>query len=102
MERISFEPFLFSFPDFADEFVWGEAFERLEPACKIVGGDEVCEVAFEVGVIVVVVAFDGRILDRAVHSLDLSVRPRMLGRRSLLWRAPRRLGGWPTRRHPAW
>lgn len=26
----------------------------------------------------IVIAFDGRVLDRAIHSLDLSVRPRMI------------------------
>ena len=33
---------------------------------------------FELSVVVVMVAMDGRILDRAVHPLDLTVGPRMV------------------------
>jgi len=55
-----------------------EAFECFEPPAEVVGRDEVDEVAFELRVIVVVVTLDGRVLDRAVHPLDLTVGPRVL------------------------
>ena len=64
-------------PCFADSFVRGEAFEGLEPAAEVVGGDEVGKVLPELAVVVIVVAFDGRFLDRAVHPFDLSIRPGM-------------------------
>ena len=63
---------------FDDEFVWGQAFKGLEASAVIVGVDEVCEVAFELLVAVVMVAFDGGFFDRPVHSLDLPVCPWML------------------------
>ena len=52
---------------------WVEAFGGLEPATEVVGGDEVAKMLPELVVGFVVVAFDGRVLDRAVHSLDLAV-----------------------------
>ena len=42
---------------------------------KIVGCDEVFQVGAQLRVIVVVEAFDGRLLDRPVHSFDLAIRP---------------------------
>lgn len=44
---------------------------------KIVGADEASKVSAELLVAVVVVALDRRVLNRAVHSLDLTVRPGM-------------------------
>src|SRR5436190_22163325 len=55
-----------------------EAFEGLQTACEIVGGDEVGEMTAQLVVIVVVIAFDGCVLDRAVHSFDLAVGPGMI------------------------
>ena len=73
------ESFRLFCPGFADELVGREAFEGLEPPGEVVGGDEVCEVAAELVVAVVVEALDRRVLDRPVHALDLAVRPRMPG-----------------------
>ena len=64
--------------EFANELIRREAFERLHPARKIVSGDEVREMRPQLGVRFVEVAFDRRVLDRAVHSLDLPIGPRML------------------------
>lgn len=64
-------------PCFADGFVGREAFECLEPAAKVVGGDEVGKMLPKLAVVVIVVAFDGRFLDRTVHPFDLSIRPGM-------------------------
>ena len=62
-------------PRFADAFVGREAFEGLEPATEVVGGDEVAKMLPELVVCFVVVAFDGRFLDRSVHPFELSVGP---------------------------
>ena len=67
----------FSEPRFADGFVWCEALQGLETSTEVVGGNEVGEVLPELVVAVVVVAFDRRVLDRPVHSLDLTVGPGM-------------------------
>lgn len=56
-----------------------EATQCLEPAGVIVGIDEELQVGAQLFVAVVVVAFDGGVLDGAVHPLDLTIRPRMVG-----------------------
>jgi hypothetical protein len=60
---------------FADELVGREAFEGLQPSPEVVGADEVGEVISQLLVVVVVKAFDGCVLDRAVHAFDLAVGP---------------------------
>ena len=57
--------------------IWYEASESLEPAAKVVGGDEVAEVLPELVVAVVVIPFDGRFLDRPIHPFRLTVGPEM-------------------------
>jgi hypothetical protein len=54
-------------------------FEGLEALGEIVGIDEVREVSAKLLMASVVVAPDGRFLERAVHAFDLSVGPRMVG-----------------------
>jgi hypothetical protein len=61
------------------EFVWGEAAEGFEPPGEVVGVDEVLQMGSQLVVGVIEVAFDGRVLDRAVHSFDLPIGPWMLG-----------------------
>lgn len=78
MERIENESVRLFCPAFADELVRREAFERLQPASEIVGGDEIGEMRPQLVVRFVEVSFDRRILDRAVHAFDLTVRPGML------------------------
>ena len=51
---------------FAYELVGREAFEGLEPPPEVVGADEVGQMLCELVVVIVVEAFDGRVLDRAV------------------------------------
>jgi hypothetical protein len=63
-------------PGFANELVGREAAERLEAAGVVVGIQEQLEVRPELVMAVVVVAPD-RILERAVHPLNLSVCPRV-------------------------
>ena len=50
--------------------------EGLEPACEGVGRHEVREMGAELVVAIVMEAFDRRVLDRAVHPLDLAIGPR--------------------------
>src|SRR5208283_5434392 len=78
MERIECESLRLLCPELADELIRREAFERLQPARKIVSGDEVREMRPQLGVRFVEVEFDRRVLDCAVHALDLPVGPRML------------------------
>jgi hypothetical protein len=72
---IEVESFRVRSPAFADELVWCEAFEGLEPAGEIVSVDEVAKMGAQLVLVVVVVAFDGRVLDGPVHSLELTIRP---------------------------
>jgi len=65
-------------PGFADELVGGEASEGLEASGEVIGVDEVAQMNSQLVVGFVEVAFDGRILDGAVHPLDLAVCPGML------------------------
>ena len=51
----------------------GEAPEGFEPPGEVVGVDEVLQVGSQLVVGLVEVAFDSRVLDRAVHSFDLPI-----------------------------
>ena len=77
MGWIESELIWFFCPGFADKFEWREALQCLEPSGKIVSVDEVREVASELFMIVIVIPFDSRFLDGAVHAFDLSIGPRM-------------------------
>ena len=78
LERIDNKSFFLGSPDFTDVFVWCEALQHLEAPAVIVSVDEVGEVIFELSVTSVMIASDGRFLDRPVHALDLTVGPRVL------------------------
>ena len=65
-------------PYFADVFEGCEALEGLQPPPVIVGVDEVVEMRRQLRVAVIMVPFDGSLLDRPVHPLDLPVGPGML------------------------
>src|SRR4051812_41702209 len=73
--RVQPEAFGVFRPDMKDVFVGREAAQRLEPSSVVVSIQEELEVGPEVFVAVVVVALDGRILEGAVHPLDLTVGP---------------------------
>lgn len=49
-----------------------------QPAAEVVGADEVGEVRFELPMVVIMIAFDSSVFDRAVHPLDLTIGPGML------------------------
>jgi hypothetical protein len=65
-------------PYFADVFEGCEALKGLQSPSIIVGIDKVVEVRGQLGMAVVMVAFDGGLLDCAVHPLDLAVGSGML------------------------
>jgi hypothetical protein len=77
MERAAPEALWLSCPDLADVLVGSEAAQRLEPAGKVVGGQEVAEMAAHLLLRVIIRAPDDCTLEDAVHALDLSVRPGM-------------------------
>ena len=77
MDRIKFEAFGFLEPGFADELVGCEPFEGLEPSSEVVGVHEVSQMLPELVMAVVVVALDRRVLDGAVHPLNLTIGPGM-------------------------
>ena len=78
LERVEAESFRLDCPSFADELVGGEAIKGLQSPGVVVGGDEVGEMPNELIVRFVVISLDGRVLDRPVHPLDLSIGPRMI------------------------
>jgi hypothetical protein len=65
-------------PEFADVFVGGEALQRLETPCEVVGCDEIGQMPLKVIVGVVEVAFDRGFFDGSIHPLDLTVGPGMI------------------------
>jgi hypothetical protein len=75
MDWIELESFRLWCPLFTDALVWCEAFEGLQFAGQIVGGDEVREMGLLVTVRVK--SFDGGLLDRTVHPPDPSIGPRV-------------------------
>src|ERR1700686_1528791 len=79
MDWIEGETVWFFCPDVADVFVWGEAFQGLEPTAEVVCRDEVGQEGSGLGVRLIVLAVDGPPLAGAVHSLDLAICPRMVG-----------------------
>ena len=79
MERVESESLWFLGPCLADEFVGRKAFEGLEPFGEIVGVDECRQMAAELIMGFVMEAPDGGVLDRPVHALNLTIRPRVLG-----------------------
>ena len=82
LDRVEDESFGLDCPAFADEFVGREAPERLQSSPEIVGIDEVREMPLQLGMIVIMVSFDGRVLDGPVHAFDLPICPRMFDLRA--------------------
>ena len=65
-------------PAFANVFVRRQPSEGFEPLREIIGSQEGCEMVFQLGMAVVVEAFDGGFLDCPVHPFNLSVGPGVL------------------------
>src|SRR5690242_3831628 len=79
MDWIDGEVIWLFFPRLADVFVGGEPLQRFQPSSKIVGRHEVGDVASQLSMIFVMVAFDCCLFEGPVHSLHLAVCPRMIG-----------------------
>ena len=79
LERADCESLELGSPGFTDELVWREAFEGLEFSGEVIGVDEVAQMGSQPVVGFIEVAFDGRVLDGAVHSFELPVGARVFG-----------------------
>jgi hypothetical protein len=79
VEWIDVESFWLFRPALADVLVGREPFEGLQALGEVVGADEVLKMGSELVVALVVEALDGGVLDGAVHTLDLTIGPRMPG-----------------------
>jgi hypothetical protein len=77
-ERINREAFGAGSPGFANELVGREALEGFEPAAEVVSRDEVGEMLAELVMAFIVDALDRCVFYGSVHSLDLTVGPRVL------------------------
>ncbi len=77
MVWIEVKPVRLGCPYFADVFEGRESLEGLQPPSIIVGIDEVVEMRRELCMAVIMVPFDGGLLDRPVHPFDLAVGPGM-------------------------
>jgi hypothetical protein len=77
--RFFLEEFPLCVPSFSDELCWRESFEGLEPSGAVVGFDEQIQVSAPQVVVIVEIAFDCGLVDRPVHALDLTIRPRVVG-----------------------
>lgn len=75
--RINVETFWFGCPDFSDVLVRSQALERFQSSGKIVGHQEGLQVSFQLLMRLIVVAFYGRVLDRPIHALHLTISPEM-------------------------
>lgn len=75
MDLVEFESVGVICPAFTNEFVWRQTLEGLQSAGVIVGVYEVVQVLFQLVVIVVMIAFNRCLLDRAVHAFDLTIGP---------------------------
>ena len=78
MVRVDCKPFRLGCSDFADVFVGCQAAQGLQPSAVIIGVDEVLEMGRQLGMAVIVIAFDCCLLDRTVHAFDLTVGPWVL------------------------
>jgi hypothetical protein len=65
-------------PGFTDGFERREPIQSLETLGEVVGVEECLDVLAKLVVAAVVVAPNGRLFERTVHPLDLTVRPRMI------------------------
>ncbi len=66
-------------PNACDSFVGRKPVQRLQPARVVLCVDEELNVLPKLVVAAVVIAFDGRFFDDAVHALHLVIRPWMVG-----------------------
>jgi hypothetical protein len=73
--RVDFESARVFCPDAGGVFLGSEPAQGLQAATVIVGVDEALEMLPQFVVAALVVAFEGGVLDGAVHPLDLAIGP---------------------------
>ncbi len=66
-------------PLLANVFIGRESLQRLQTFGKVVGHQESRQMLPELLMGIVVVTIDRRLFERAVHPLDLTIRPGMIG-----------------------
>ena len=67
------------YPAFTDVLVGREPTEGFQPLSEVISREECGEVLSKLFVAVVMVGSDGGFFQRAVHALDLAMRPGMFG-----------------------
>jgi hypothetical protein len=77
MVCVYFEPLRFKNPVFAGKFAGCQPFKGLESSGGVISGDEVGQMLPKLGMIIVMKAFNGGLLDGSVHAFDLSLCPWM-------------------------
>jgi len=78
LDRIEDESSGLFCPGITNVLVGRKAFQNLETASEVVGRDKVGQARSKLPVTVVVIAIDRRVLEGAVHALDLAIRPRVV------------------------
>ncbi len=96
MYRVYNESFRLRCPDFGDVFAGREAAGGLEPPDIFLGCHEVRGVRAQLAVAVVVIPFDGSVLDPAVHPLCLAVGLGVVGFRQPMPDPERLHSSWHT------
>ena len=83
--RIKPKAFRLLLPTLADVLVGRQPSKHLESFGKVISREKLREMLFELLVRLIVVALDRRLLDGAIHPLDLSVSPRMIDFRQTMF-----------------
>jgi len=79
MDRIESEAIRFCCPGFADVFIGRETLQGFEPTAEVIGSDKISQMGAQLVTCFVVVTVDGGLFEGAVHALDLTVRPGVIG-----------------------
>ena len=91
LERVSIKALWFICSYFADAFVKREALQRFDASSEVVSYQKVAHIGFQLFMKSVVVAFNGYILDRSIHTFDLTIRLGMFGLCEPVFNVPRAL-----------
>ena len=78
MVGINLKSFRLLLPTLADVLIRRQPLKSLKSFGKVIGSKELDEMLLELLMRFIVMALDGRVLDGAIHPLDLSVSPWMI------------------------